>query len=190
MSKVAIQGNASGTGTFTIAAPNSNTDRTLTLPDEAGTVLTSAATVSDVPTMIKEGTWTPTAEFTTTNPSAGATTGVGSYQRIGSYVTVFFIMEDIDTTGASGELVIKSLPYTIGTVNGIDLFYGTAYANRINVAGGSAYDMTSQATQTLNGIQIRTNEDNATAGTRDVSNITDDTSDIRGTVTYYTTDAF
>ena len=46
MSKVAIQGNASGTGTFTIAAPNSNTDRTLTLPDEAGTVLTSA---SDIP---------------------------------------------------------------------------------------------------------------------------------------------
>ena len=43
MSKVAIQGNASGTGTFTIAAPNSNTDRTLTLPDEAGTVLTSAS---------------------------------------------------------------------------------------------------------------------------------------------------
>ena len=45
MSKVAIAGNASGTGTFTIAAPNSNTDRTLTLPDEAGTVLTSASTV-------------------------------------------------------------------------------------------------------------------------------------------------
>jgi len=42
MSKVAIQGNASGTGTFTIAAPNSNTDRTLTLPDEAGTVVTTA----------------------------------------------------------------------------------------------------------------------------------------------------
>ena len=41
MSKVAISGNASGTGTFTIAAPNSNTDRTLTLPDEAGTVVTN-----------------------------------------------------------------------------------------------------------------------------------------------------
>tara|TARA_R110000824_G_scaffold132643_2_gene295226 strand:- start:478 stop:1071 length:594 start_codon:yes stop_codon:yes gene_type:complete len=38
MSKVVITGNASGTGDFTIAAPNSNTDRTLTLPDEAGTV--------------------------------------------------------------------------------------------------------------------------------------------------------
>ena len=45
MSKVAIQGNASGTGAFTIAAPNSNTDRTLTLPDEAGTVLTSASSI-------------------------------------------------------------------------------------------------------------------------------------------------
>ena len=43
LSKVAIQGNASGTGTFTIAAPNSNTDRTLTLPDEAGTIITSAS---------------------------------------------------------------------------------------------------------------------------------------------------
>ena len=46
MSKVKIEGNASGTGTFTIAAPNSNTDRTITLPDEAGTMLTSA---SDLP---------------------------------------------------------------------------------------------------------------------------------------------
>jgi len=44
MSKIALTPNASGTGTFTIAAPNSNTDRTLTLPDEAGTVLTSAST--------------------------------------------------------------------------------------------------------------------------------------------------
>ena len=48
MAKVKIEGNASGTGTFTIAAPNSNTDRTLTLPDEAGTVLTSAGVPSNV----------------------------------------------------------------------------------------------------------------------------------------------
>lgn len=38
MSQVKIQGNASGTGIFTVAAPNSNTDRTLTLPDGAGTL--------------------------------------------------------------------------------------------------------------------------------------------------------
>jgi hypothetical protein len=33
MSKVKIQGNASGTGVVTLTAPNTNTDRTITLPD-------------------------------------------------------------------------------------------------------------------------------------------------------------
>ena len=42
MSKVAIVGDPSGTGTFTISAPNGNTDRTLVLPDEAGTIITTA----------------------------------------------------------------------------------------------------------------------------------------------------
>ena len=42
MSKIALSGNASGTGTFTVASPNSNTDRTLTLPDATGTILTTA----------------------------------------------------------------------------------------------------------------------------------------------------
>ena len=42
MSVVKVQGNASGTGIFTIAAPATNTDRTLTLPDQTGTVLTNA----------------------------------------------------------------------------------------------------------------------------------------------------
>jgi len=40
MSSVKVQGNASGTGIFTIAAPATNTDRTLTLSDSTGTVLT------------------------------------------------------------------------------------------------------------------------------------------------------
>jgi hypothetical protein len=42
MSRVSLSGNALGTGTFTIASPNSNTDRTLNLPDNSGTVLTTA----------------------------------------------------------------------------------------------------------------------------------------------------
>lgn len=43
MSQVKIQGNPSGSGTFTIAAPNSNSDRTLNLPDGSGTINTSGA---------------------------------------------------------------------------------------------------------------------------------------------------
>jgi hypothetical protein len=46
MSKVAITGNASGTGTFTLAAPNSNSDRTLNLPDAGGTVFVSGQALS------------------------------------------------------------------------------------------------------------------------------------------------
>jgi hypothetical protein len=43
MSKISLSGNPSGTATFTIESPATNTDRTLVLPDNAGTVLTSAS---------------------------------------------------------------------------------------------------------------------------------------------------
>jgi len=39
MSKVKIQGHASGTGVLTVTAPNTSTDRTITLPDSTGTIL-------------------------------------------------------------------------------------------------------------------------------------------------------
>ncbi len=39
MAKVKIQGHASGTGILTITAPNTSTDRTITLPDSTGTIL-------------------------------------------------------------------------------------------------------------------------------------------------------
>ena len=38
MAKVKIQGHASGTGVLTVTAPNTSTDRTITLPDETGTL--------------------------------------------------------------------------------------------------------------------------------------------------------
>jgi hypothetical protein len=39
MSKLKVSGNASGTGVITLEAPNTNTDRAITLPDAAGTLL-------------------------------------------------------------------------------------------------------------------------------------------------------
>ena len=50
MSKIAIKGATTGTGVFTLESPATNTDRTLVLPDEAGTVLTSAS-----PTVLPKG---------------------------------------------------------------------------------------------------------------------------------------
>ena len=46
MSKISLSPNASGSGIFTIASPATSINRTLTLPDEAGTVLTSASTAN------------------------------------------------------------------------------------------------------------------------------------------------
>ena len=53
MSKIAITGNESGTATFTIEAPATNTDRIFELPDEAGKVLTD---VSDIEPQVKTAT--------------------------------------------------------------------------------------------------------------------------------------
>jgi hypothetical protein len=44
MSRIALEPDQNGSGVFTIASPNSNTSRTLTLPDAAGTVVTDSAT--------------------------------------------------------------------------------------------------------------------------------------------------
>ena len=44
MSKITLAPNASGTATFTVAAPNTNTDRTLTLPDATTTLVGTDAT--------------------------------------------------------------------------------------------------------------------------------------------------
>ena len=44
MSRITLAPNASGTGTLTLAAPNTNTDRTLTLPDATTTLVGTDAT--------------------------------------------------------------------------------------------------------------------------------------------------
>jgi len=53
MSKIKIVGHASGSGVLTIAAPNTDTDRTITIPDVTGTLLDSG---SDLPAANLTGT--------------------------------------------------------------------------------------------------------------------------------------
>jgi len=45
MAKVKITGHASGTGVLTVTAPNTSTDRTITLPDTTGTLLDENSSV-------------------------------------------------------------------------------------------------------------------------------------------------
>lgn len=64
MSKITLAPNASGTGTLTVAAPNTNSNYTLTLPAETGTVLTSASSVAAT-SITNSGGWSVTPSGTT-----------------------------------------------------------------------------------------------------------------------------
>lgn len=118
MSKVAIQGNASGTGTFTIASPDSDNNNTLTLPDEAGTVLTSAsnlAGLTGIPAASQSGTALFTAKFDA--PEVWLTVAAGGI--------VPFDAEGFDTDGvfdtSSGNHKFTA------PANGVYLFWWSIY---------------------------------------------------------------
>jgi hypothetical protein len=63
MSKIALTPNASGTAVFTISSPATNTNRTLTLPDEAGSIVVNTATGIDVTGVITTDGMTTSADI-------------------------------------------------------------------------------------------------------------------------------
>lgn len=78
MSRITLSGNASGTGNFTLASPNSNTDRTLTLPDATGTVVLnegSGAFKIASSGNVGIGTTNPGSVLEIFGPSSSLTTG-------------------------------------------------------------------------------------------------------------------
>lgn len=93
MSKISLTPNASGTGTFTIASPNSNTSRTLTLPDADGALLTADGDgsgltgIASTPagTLIYFASSTPPTGFVKANGAAvSRTTYAGLFAVIGT----------------------------------------------------------------------------------------------------------
>ena len=148
MSKVAIEGNASGSGTFTIASPNSNTNRTLTLPDSTGTVVVSGTTPSlngiafpatqsasaDANTLddYEEGTFSPS--FSGSGGSAGSAAiaaASGRYTKIGRIVTVSIKFYITNKGSWTGDFRITNLPFT--SVSAETTALSIAYAACTNV---------------------------------------------------------
>ena len=98
MSKVKIQGNASGSGVFTLTTPNTSTDRTITLPDASGTL---AFTTDDDDKM----------------PLAG-----GAFSGAVTTNSTF----DGRDVAADGVLATNALPKSGGTMTGMIVGSGTS----------------------------------------------------------------
>ena len=114
MSKIKIQGDAGGSGIFTIASPNSSTNRTITLPDDAGTIITNAQTdASGYAWLVDED-----------NMASNLATKVPSQQSVKAYVDAQIsaentLAEDNDvtiTSAADGSMLL----YDTGTSKWID----------------------------------------------------------------------
>jgi len=105
MSKIAISGASSGTATFTIESPATSTNRTLTLPDNTGTIVTSASsiTASQLPAgsviqvvtgTLGTGTSTTSVSFVDVGLSASITPSSASNKVL---VLVYPSVSNVDT---------------------------------------------------------------------------------------------
>jgi hypothetical protein len=139
MSKVQLQGNALGTGIFTIASPNSNTDRTINLPDAAGTLQVSGNPISGTTgtfsgliyangggvqfpaTQVasgdanclddyEEGTWSPI--WTSTGATWSYATQYGQYIKVGRFVKAQFYLYATASGTTSNAVLVSNLPFT------------------------------------------------------------------------------
>ena len=128
MSKISLEPNASGAGTFTLAAPNSNTNRTLNLPDEAGKLL---STGNDDPAEV----FKQSNILGTVSESGGVPTG-GIIER-GSNANGEFVKYADGTLFAYRrvDLTDGEFPTSLGDEVGISTTYSTAanFASRPTV---------------------------------------------------------
>ena len=109
MSAIQMAPNASGTGTLSIASPNTNSNRTLNLPDAAGTFVvgsSAASAVGQIPFSTDGSTYTPTAKIVS-GTAVASTSGTSiDFTSIPSWVKRITVMfSGVSTNGTSTPLV-------------------------------------------------------------------------------------
>jgi hypothetical protein len=154
MSRIALSGNPSGSGTLTIASPNTNTDRTLTLPDTSGTLLDSTGS-------------TTMTNLTVTNGASiqGLTVGRGA-GAVSTNTVVGAIALAANTTGygntAVGRATLSSNTTgnnntAVGPTNAVDvgaaLAANTTGSQNIAFGGGALNSNTTASNNTAVGYQ-------------------------------------
>ena len=134
----------------------------------------------------EEGTFIPTATFATP-PSGGGTAGYGQYTKIGRLVTIHLNVNNIDKSGASGDLQITGLPFTSTLDSGdgaVSAYQGTCRVNNVNIVSDSY--LVAEITDGTANVRITEITDNTTNDIINTGNIADDSSDIYATISYTT----
>jgi hypothetical protein len=130
MSKITLSGNPSGTGTFTLASPDSNTDRTLNLPDAGGTVVLDTATQTLTNKTIQGGALTLATAVTASGTAI-------DYTGIPAWVKRITVMFDGVSTNSTSNIQIQ-----LGDSGGFETsgYAGSAWlANTINTAMSAGF---------------------------------------------------
>lgn len=82
MSRIAFNGNPLGTGTVTIASPNTNSDRTVTLPDATGTLITNSGTEAISAASLTVSGASTTGSLTVNSNNISAVNSLGFRNRL------------------------------------------------------------------------------------------------------------
>ena len=143
MSKVVIQGDTNGTGVFTLASPNSNTDRTLTLPDSAGTMMLTdtGVTTAQMPagSVIQVAqSDQDIARFSSTSTSFVAS---GFYLDFTPKLSSSKVLIGFEVTALSTSQYVYLTLYRDGTELGNNNGNGMAYAGAVGNWDNAAYSI-------------------------------------------------
>jgi hypothetical protein len=149
MTKIALSPNASGTGTFTIEAPNSNSNRTLVLPDAAGEIVAEAAgnevyKKQNILGTVSQSAGVPTGAIIERGSNAN-----GEFVKYADGTMICFNEQKTGGSGGSGGFSV-SLPATF--INGD---YSTQISDRFDSGGSLAGFVYQHHTQSGSSFNLR-----------------------------------
>ena len=135
----------------------------------------------------EQGSWGPAADFSTTSPTSGASTGTGRYTKVGNVVTVWGTVSNFNVTGAAGDLNITGLPFVARLATTLQRYTGTVRITNCDFSGfTSPIQVNSQVLDNSTVVTVMVTRDNTGSDSVGATELNDGTSDINFTLTYET----